>query len=97
MWGKVELAHKPALIVFVSSDDGGSYPVAESRMSSYKNSRICYLPEHLIIRNVSTVFNTSADDHSDIAQCLAYCLTMPKEYGLAFRKIRGSEAANQIQ
>ena len=37
-----ELAHKPALIVTVSTADGGSYPIAELRMSSYKNSRICY-------------------------------------------------------
>ena len=45
MWGKGELAHKPALIITVSSGDGGSYPVAELRMSSYKNNRICFLPE----------------------------------------------------
>ncbi|KKL44680.1 hypothetical protein LCGC14_2363270, partial [marine sediment metagenome] len=32
MWGNGELAHKPALIVSVSSADGGSYPVAELRM-----------------------------------------------------------------
>ncbi|MBM4093459.1 MAG: NAD(P)H-dependent oxidoreductase, partial [Planctomycetes bacterium] len=35
------LAHKPALIVAVSAGLGGSYPVAEPRTSSYKNTRIC--------------------------------------------------------
>jgi NAD(P)H-dependent FMN reductase len=57
LFGKKELGHKPALIVGVSSGDGGAYPVAELRMSSYKNSRICYIPEHLIIRKVERVLN----------------------------------------
>ena len=54
-FGRNELAHKPGLIVGVSSADGGVYPVAELRMSSYKNSRICYIPEQLIVRNVESV------------------------------------------
>lgn len=57
LWGKNELAHKPALIIAVSSSTGGAYPVAELRMSSYKNNRICYLPEHIIIRQVTSVLN----------------------------------------
>jgi NAD(P)H-dependent FMN reductase len=90
-----ELAHKPALIVTVSTADGGSYPIAELRMSSYKNSRICYLPEHLIIRYVDTVFNDDPAQNKPDAQKyfedrLAYCLAMLKEYALAFRQIRGS-------
>ena len=90
-----ELAHKPALIVTVSTADGGSYPVAELRMSSYKNSRICYLPEHLIIRYVDTVFNVDPADNKESAQVyfedrLAYCLAMLKEYAIAFRQIRSS-------
>jgi NAD(P)H-dependent FMN reductase len=90
-----ELAHKPALIVSVSTADGGSYPIAELRMSSYKNSRICYLPEHLIIRYVDTVFNAESDQNKPEAQQyfegrLNYCLAMLKEYSLAFRQIRAS-------
>ncbi len=90
-----ELAHKPALIVTVSTADGGSYPVAELRMSSYKNSRICYLPEHLIIRYVDTVFNDDPEQNKASAQeyfedRLAYCLAMLKAYALAFRQIRVS-------
>ena len=90
-----ELAHKPALIVTVSTADGGSYPIAELRMSSYKNSRICYLPEHLILRYVDTIFNTdpaqnkpSAQDYFD--KRLSYCLGMLGEYGRAFQQIRAS-------
>ena len=90
-----ELAHKPALIVSVSTSDGGSFPIAELRMSSYKNSRICYLPEHLIIRKVDTVFNDDPQQNNPGAQeyfedRLTYCLEMLREYALAFRQIRGS-------
>lgn len=50
---KQELSHKPGLIVTVSTSRGGAYPVAELRMSSYKNTQICYIPEHIIIRDVA--------------------------------------------
>tara|TARA_B100001057_G_C22748504_1_gene910757 strand:- start:364 stop:963 length:600 start_codon:yes stop_codon:yes gene_type:complete len=47
-----EFAHKPGLIVSVSSGDGGAYPIAELRSSSYKNTHIMWIPENIIIRNV---------------------------------------------
>ena len=95
--GGGELAHKPALIVTVSTADGGSYPVAELRMSSYKNNRLCYLPEHLIVRYADTVFNDKPEDNKADAQQyfedrLGYCLGMLKEYSLAFRQVRASGA-----
>ena len=94
-----EVAHKPALIVTVSVADGGSFPIAELRMSSFKNSRICYLPEHLIIRYVDTVFNDDPAKNKPEAQeyfesRLTYCLEMLKEYALAFRQIRASGKAS---
>ena len=99
MWSKGELAHKPALIVTVSSGDGGSYPVAELRMSSYKNNRICFLPEHLIIRNVESVFNENEIDNNSSSQeyfenRLDYCLKQLLTYGKAFKQIRKSDAVS---
>ena len=47
-----ELFHKPGLIVSVSSGNGGAYPIAELRSSSYKNTHIMWIPENIIIRNV---------------------------------------------
>ncbi len=47
-----ELAHKPGLIVSVSSGNGGAYPISELRSSSYKNTHIMWIPENIIIRNV---------------------------------------------
>ena len=63
-----QFAHKPALIISISAGEGGAYPIAELRSSSYKNNRICYLPEHLIIRRVETVFNNITDDNDERAQ-----------------------------
>ncbi len=99
MWGNGELAHKPALITTVSSADGGSYPVAELRMSSYKNNRICFLPEHLIVRNVESVFNDNDDDNNPSAQPyfddrLDYCLKQLLTYGEAFKHIRASDSVS---
>ncbi len=95
MWGKGELAHKPALIITLSNGDGGSYPVAELRMSSYKNNRICFLPEHLIIRNVESIFNINPVNNNSSAQLyfenrLDYCLKQLLTYGEAFKQIRAS-------
>jgi len=42
--GNTALAHKPAYLVGISASRGGSYPIAELRMSSYKNSYLCYIP-----------------------------------------------------
>ena len=54
-----EFAHKPGLIVSVSSGNGGAYPISELRMSSYKNTHIMWIPENIIIRNVEE-FNPGA-------------------------------------
>ena len=99
MWGKGELAHKPALIITVSSADGGAYPVAELRMSSYKNNRICYIPEQVIVRNVESVLNddpeqNNADADSYFRERIAYALNILKEYARALAQVRASGAAD---
>ncbi|MBT8439911.1 MAG: NAD(P)H-dependent oxidoreductase [Gammaproteobacteria bacterium] len=63
MFNRFELGHKPAYIIAVSSSTGGAYPVAELRMSSYKNNRLCYIPEHLIVRDCEKVFNDNEQDN----------------------------------
>ena len=62
--GPKEVGHKPALIVAVSASRGGSYPVNELRTSGYKNSRLVYLPEHVLVQDVGDVLagETPASD-----------------------------------
>lgn len=57
-----ECAHKPALLVGVSSSRGGAYPIAELRMSGYKNNRMVYIPDHLIVRDCEAVMNASVPE-----------------------------------
>ncbi|MEM7691655.1 MAG: NAD(P)H-dependent oxidoreductase [Pseudomonadota bacterium] len=98
--GSGEMAHKPALLVAVSGGGtGGAYPIAELRMSGYKNGRVCYMPEHLIVRNVGTVFNAKSEDnvpanHDYIDKRLTYCLELLNEYAKAFIGIRASGKAS---
>jgi NAD(P)H-dependent FMN reductase len=87
------LAHKPGLIVTVSASLGGSYPVVELRTSSYKNTRICYLPDHVIVRNVGRMLHGDqpADEH-DIALRgrIEYSLRLLLKYAEALRLVRAS-------
>lgn len=97
LFGRNELGHKPALIVTVSSGDGGAYPIAELRMSSYKNSRICYIPEHVIVRNVESVLNEDAAGNNAAADeyfraRIAWALGILREYAVALRQVRASGA-----
>ena len=78
-----ELFHKPALIVSVSAGEGGAYPIAELRMSSYKNSRICYLPEHILIRHAEDVLNDDSPENTRdelIRERIDYSLRLLKIY-----------------
>lgn len=95
MWSKGELAHKPAMLVTVSSADGGAYPIAELRMSSYKNNRICYIPEQTIIRNVESVLNDAPEDNNTDADSyfrgrIDFNLAILKEYAIALKQVRNS-------
>lgn len=88
---KAELAHKPGLLVGVSSGIGGAYPIAELRASSYKNCRLCYLPEHLIVRQVEKVLNgPQAVDETDerIRGRIDYALDVLVRYGHALQPVR---------
>jgi NAD(P)H-dependent FMN reductase len=95
LFNRFELGHKPAMIVAVSSADGGAYPVAELRMSSYKNNRICYIPEHVIVRNVEKVLNDKAEDNNVDADAyfrerISWSLGILKGYAEAMRPMRES-------
>ena len=95
--GTREVGHKPALIVSVSSGIGGSYPVAELRVSSYKNNRLVYIPEQVIVRDVESMFKTEypdADRDTRMRERLQYALNLLTEYSRALTLVRESGAIN---
>lgn len=95
MFNRFELGHKPALIVTVSSADGGAYPVAELRMSSYKNNRLCYIPEQLVLRNIEKILNEKAEDNdadadSYFRERISWALGILRGYVVALKSMRES-------
>ena len=95
MVNRFDVGHKPAMIVTVSNGDGGAYPVAELRMSSYKNNRICYIPEHVIVRNVESVLNDDPADNNESAdgyfrERIGWTLDVLLAYAVALKPVRES-------
>jgi NAD(P)H-dependent FMN reductase len=82
------LSHKPAMLIGVSSGAGGAYPIAELRMSGYKNTKICYIPDHVIVRQVESVLNEQSPDSTNphdqsIRERINHNLTILLEYAKA--------------
>src|SRR3989338_5167958 len=90
---KAELAHKPGLLVGVSSGVGGAYPISELRASSYKNCRLCYLPEHLILRQVEQLLNgpeAASETEQRLHARIDYALDILVKYGTALKPVRAA-------
>lgn len=91
--GKLELAHKPGLLVGVSSGVGGAYPISELRASSYKNCRLCYLPEHLIVRHAEQMLNdpqATSEEDLRIRERADYTLDILARYAQALKPVRAA-------
>lgn len=95
--GNEQVAHKPAMIVAVSSGIGGSYPVAELRSSSYKNNRILYIPDHVIVRNVNEMLkgDTPNGHHDESLRArIDYSCKILLNYASALGAVRNSETVD---
>ena len=91
--GPKEVGHKPALIVAVSASRGGSYPVNELRTSGYKNNRLLYIPEHVLVQDVGDVLagETPANQRDAwLRQRLEFTLKILLAYAEALVPIRAS-------
>lgn len=88
-----ELAHKPALIVSVSASSGGAYPVSQLRAFTGKNTRICYLPEHIILRNVENSLMEHAAPNrleKELRMRIDYSLQVLEQYATALKAVRAT-------
>ena len=89
--GIEELAHKPALLTAVSSGVGGAYPISELRSSSYKNNRLCYIPEHIIVRQANDMLHPGPiidDNDARLRPRIDYALGVLSHYATALRAVR---------
>lgn len=90
-----ELAHKPGLLVAVSSGVGGSYPIAELRMSSYKNTKVCFIPDHVIVRNSGEMLKgeAAAGGHDEnLRKRIDHSAKVLSQYAKALKVVRESGA-----
>ncbi|MFN3629694.1 MAG: NADPH-dependent FMN reductase [Casimicrobiaceae bacterium] len=62
-----QIAHKPVLLVGVSSGRSGTYPIAELRGFAFKNSQALIIPHHVILRGVEGLFAQGLLSSSDEA------------------------------
>lgn len=85
------MANKPSLLVAVSSGQGGAYPIHELRSSSFKNTKICHIPEHVIVRNVESAF-TGEDEKNDrrLLERLGFACDVLLHYAKALSEMRAS-------
>jgi len=92
---KKTMADKATMLVGVSAAVGGAYPITELRASTYKNGRINYIPEQLLIRDANNVMNSDdPSEGSEADQYLKkrglYALTVLKAYSEALKSVRDS-------
>ena len=75
------IAHKPGLIVGESDSRGGAFPEAMIRGFTSKNSRITWIPEHLLVRFNHDMFleNPTGDD-AYIQKRARYCVDLLRRY-----------------
>jgi NAD(P)H-dependent FMN reductase len=87
------ISHKPGLIVTVSASRNGAYPVSELRMNTSKNNQICYIPEHIIVRNAPEVLAEGEAKDADekyLRGRIDYSVKLLREYGKALKGLRES-------
>lgn len=93
-----ELADKPALLIGVSSGLGGTYPIAELRMAAGKNTHVCMMPDHLVVRGVESVFNgeePESDADSRLRERTRHCAEALVAYAKAFVTLRAELAPHR--
>lgn len=91
--GPKEVGHKPAVIVTVSAARGGSYPVNELRTSGYKNNRLLYIPEHVLVQDVADVLvgeSPASDRDAWLRRRIEFAERILLEYARAAAAIRSS-------
>ncbi|PKQ71372.1 NADPH-dependent FMN reductase [Aeromonas sobria] len=86
-----ELGHKPCLIIANSVSNGGCNPVSILRGYTYKNNHICYIPDHIIIRD-NRAFIDSLHDINESTENLfgriRYTLNLLHGYAVSLKKMR---------
>ncbi len=93
-----EMAHKPVMLVGVSSGIGGAYPIEQMKQMGPKNKHYVISPESLRLMKVKEMLNDQ--DFSETAtdlyvkQRADYALKVLVEYAKALQNVRASGVFN---
>lgn len=79
--------HKPALTIFISSGLGGVNPISEIRSYGFKNNKMVFIPEYIIIRNVNR-FAINTESYIKIMHRIENAFKILKEYSLFLKEVR---------
>ncbi len=93
-----EMAHKPVMLVGVSSGRGGSYPLAQMKQAGQKNRQFVISPESLIVGDVKNMLLTEVAETGSpdelIRRRADYALKILIEYAKALEQVRKSGIAD---
>jgi NAD(P)H-dependent FMN reductase len=93
-----ELAHKPVMLVGVSSGLGGAYPIAQMKQIGQKNKHYVISPENLRVAFAEKVLNDQdfSDDSEDISLKLRadYALKILVKYSESLKILRQDPILN---
>lgn len=89
-----ELAHKPALLVGTSASVNGVYPISELKVSGNKNNHVCFIPDHLIFRNVQDIIDENFDcQNESLHERSVYTVALLAGYARALAPLHGDMLA----
>jgi len=88
MCPEVTTSHKPAMLVSVVDGNSGAYPIAELRMSAFKNNKMVAIPEHIIVRNVEDFLEAPRSKENRTFQRFLYSLNMLNHYAEALKPVQ---------
>ncbi len=88
LMGVKDVGHKPALIVGVSAGMNGAYPVAELKAFSNKNNFMVYIPETIVLKNVTNLLKGGENEPQDLLERIDHSLESLELYAETFKSYR---------
>ena len=99
LMGVKDVGHKPALIVGVSAGMNGAYPIAELKAFSNKNNFMVYIPETIVLKDVTNLFKGGEKEPQDLLERIDHSLESLELYAETFktyREKRGEKAFSYL-
>lgn len=86
------LAHKPVMLVGVSSGMGGAYPLAQMKAMGQKNNHFVVIPDNLRFAKFKEVFVDGELAEGGLKARVEYSLKLLAEYAEALKSVRSSSS-----